>query len=93
MGISQAERERRSILDKGNSLAKAQRLEGTWGFLGTSSFWRDWRGKSPGLRSLAGLVSPREGCRIWLRTVGTGEVGEVMAGSIFQTQRESWVPS
>lgn len=53
VGIGQAEREG-SIPDGGNSLAKAQSLEGTWGFLGTSSFWRGWRGKSPGLRSLAG---------------------------------------
>lgn len=92
MGMAQAERER-NIPDGGNSLAKAQRLEGTQGFLGTSSFWRDRRGKSPGLRSLAGSVGPGEGCGLWLRTVGTGEAGVVIAGSLFQTQRESWVPS
>lgn len=49
--------------------------------------------QSPGFRSLAGPVGPGEGCRLWLMTVGTGEAEEVMAGSIFQMLRESWVPS
>lgn len=38
MGLVQAERERNSA-DRGNSMAKAQSLEETWGFLGASSFW------------------------------------------------------
>lgn len=48
---------------------------------------------SPGFRRLAGPVGPGEGCGLWLMTVGTGEAEEVMAGSIFQMLRESWVPS
>lgn len=57
VGMVQAEKGR-SAVGRGSSMAKAQSLEGTWGFLGASRFWQEWRGKIPGLRSLAGPEDP-----------------------------------